>query len=82
MKFKELSLEENIADIKSTAQYCYDEKYICWTAITTPTRAKRATAIMLEYFDKKDKILDVGSSQGLTIGYTAQVFPNIERHRY
>jgi len=33
---------------------------------------------LLEYFDKKDKILDVGSSQGLTIGYTAQVFPNIE----
>ena len=78
IKFRELSLEETIKDIRSSPQYCWDENYIHWTAKTTPTRGKRATQLLLDNFDKNDKILDVGYSQGLTIGYTGQVFPNLE----
>lgn len=33
---------------------------------------------MLDHFGVKSRILDVGSSQGLTLGYTAQVFRNIQ----
>ena len=78
MKLKELSLNETIKDIKSSPQYCWDEKYIRWTAKTTPTRGKRAVQLMSENFREDDKLLDVGYSQGLTIGYTGQVFPNLE----
>lgn len=78
MKLKEISLEETIRDIKSSPQYCWDEKYVRWTALTTPTRGKRAIQLMLDTFKKNDKLLDVGYSQGLTIGYTGQVFPNLE----
>lgn len=77
-KFKELSLEETIKNIKSSPQYCWDEDYIRWTAVTTPTRGKRAVQLLLDHFNKKAKLLDVGYSQGLTIGYTGQVFLNLE----
>ena len=77
-KFKEFSIEETIKDIKSSPQYCWDDDYILWTAITTPTRGKRAVQLLLDHFNKKAKLLDVGYSQGLTIGYTGQVFPNLE----
>lgn len=78
MKFKDSTLQETIQDIKSNPQYCSAEEYIYWTAKTTPYRGRRVARIMQDYFDKNMKIVDVGSSQGLTIGYLAQVFPNIE----
>lgn len=78
LKFRELSLEETISDIKSSPQYCWDEEYIRWTAETTPTRGKRAVQLLLDNFNKNAKLLDVGYSQGLTIGYTGQVFPHLE----
>lgn len=77
MKFKESSLKENIADINSTAQYCTDPNYTYWHALTTPWRGRRVVKILSDYFSPKAKILDVGCSQGMTIGYTAQVFPKI-----
>lgn len=78
MKYLELSLKETISDISSSYQYCNDPEYIYWTAITTPWRAKRVIQILLSYFKTDAKILDVGSSQGLTLGYLAQVFPDIQ----
>lgn len=78
MKYHELTIEETISDITSSYQYCSDPNYIRWTAVTTPWRAKRVSNIMMDYFDKKAEILDVGSSNGLTISYTAQVFKNIQ----
>lgn len=77
MKFEEITFGETIKDIKSSPQYCWDDKYIIWTAKTTSPRGKRVTQLLLDYFKKDDKILDVGSSQGLTFGYLAQAFPNI-----
>lgn len=78
MKFKELSLKQTISDISSSPQYCKDSKYIYWTAVTTPWRGKRVVQIALKYLNTNTNILDVGSSQGLTLGYLAQVFPKIE----
>jgi ubiquinone/menaquinone biosynthesis C-methylase UbiE len=78
MKFVETSLKETIEDIKSSAQYCYDEQYIWWTAVTTPARGNRVVKMMKSYFNPQDKILDVGCSQGLTIGYIAQAFHRVE----
>ena len=40
MKYKESSLEENIADINSTTQYCADPNYTIWHEKTTPWRGK------------------------------------------
>lgn len=77
-RYKELSFEETVRDIRSSWQYCCDEGYILWTAKTTPSRGKRVVQIMSDHFYKEDKILDVGTSQGLTMGYMAQVFTNIE----
>lgn len=78
MKYKEISLKQTIQDIYSTAQYCPDKDYVYWTAKTTPARGKRVVQIMLDYLDPKERVLDVGFSQGLTIGYIAQVFPKVE----
>lgn len=78
MKFRETSLKETISGIKSSPQYTTDEGYILWMAKTTPWRGRRVAQIMKSYFETDAKILDVGTSQGLTIGYTAQVFANIQ----
>lgn len=77
MEYKNLSLKETIKDILSSPQYCWDKEYVIWMAKTTPARGKRVTRILLNYFSKNIKILDVGSSQGLTFGYLAQTFPKI-----
>jgi len=77
LKHKDIAYKQTVKDILSSPQYCWDKKYINWTAKTTPYRGRRVTKILMNYFNQNDKILDVGSSQGLTLGYLAQSFPKI-----